>query len=332
MFLALATAVLLSVPISDTEPASPAGGLGLSPNPIARGDRAAPQPSRSGLPVSLPFAGVAVTAVGSAAIYRRRRDDSPLLVVVHGHGGDAENFDQLIDMMDIDGARVAAFDYSLADGGSDSTSSSRSVPTAEAAVALEAFMRQLAVTNSNMYSLHHSKGGAVGVSMIASLDDGSHPPIDGYQGAALLDPAIASGFVGELQSSGQGHWWLPDDGGFNPIRCTDVGCTDIRHHLGESAGVEVIAVRNRDAVVTNFTDRPDGLRVFDLHDGLPNALLYGGLFLPRIIQAHNSVLTHQDVANCVKAEVSLPGSCEWGVEPSRQRFRISGSGRLNLVL
>jgi pimeloyl-ACP methyl ester carboxylesterase len=282
--------------------------------------------------VSIPFAGAAATAAGAAAIYRRRRDDTPLLVVVHGHGGDADNFDRLIDMMDIDGARVVAFDYSWADGGSDSTSSSRSAPTADAAAALDAFMRQLAVTNSNMYSLHHSKGGAVGVSMIASLDDGSRPPIDGYRGAALLDPAIASGLLGELQSSGQGHGWLPDDGGFDPIRCSDAGCTDIRDHLGEASGVEVIAVRNRDALVTNFTDRPDGLRVFDLHDGLPSALLYGGLFLPRIIQAHNSVLTHTDVANCVKAEVSLPGSCEWGAEPPRQRFRGAGSRRMNLVL
>lgn len=332
MFLAIATTVLLAIPVSEFDPISPAGGLGLSPNPIVRTSGAASAPSRSGLPTSLPFAGAAVSAVGAAAIYRRKRDDSPLLVVVHGHGGDVNNFDRLIDMMDIDGARVVAFDYSWADGGTDSTSSSRSVPTAEAAVALDAFMRELAVTNSNMYSLHHSKGGSVGVSMIASLDDGSRPPIDGYEGAALLDPAIASGFLGELQSSGQGHGWLPDDGGFDPIRCTDTGCTDVRHHLGEASGVEVIAVRNRDALVTNFTDRPDGLRVFDLDDGLPNALLYGGLFLPRIIHAHNSVLSHQDVANCVKAEVSLPGSCEWGVEPRRQRFRGAGSRRMNLVL
>jgi hypothetical protein len=332
MFVAIATAVLLAIPVFESDPVSPAGGLGLSPNPIVRSIGAASPPSRSALPVSLPFAGVAVTAAGAAAIYRRRRNDSPLLVVVHGHGGDAENFDRLIDMMDIDGARVVAFDYSWADGGTDSTSSSRSVPTAAAAIALDAFMRQLAVTNSNMYSLHHSKGGAVGVSMIASLDDGSRPPIDGYQGAALLDPAIASGFLGELQSSGQGHGWLPDDGGFDPIHCDDTGCTDVRHHLGEASGVEVIAVRNRDALVTNFTDRPDGLRVFDLHDGLPSALAYGGFLLPRIIQAHNSVLNHKDVANCVKAEVSLPGSCEWGVEPRRQRFRGGGSRRMNLVL
>jgi hypothetical protein len=332
MFLVLATAVMFAVPVSDTDPIAPGDGLGLSSNPIVRPSQTSSVPIRRGLPVQVPFAGAAATMAGGAAIYRRRRDDTPLLVVVHGHGGDTHDFDRLIDMMHIDDARVIAFDYSWVDGGADSTSSSRAVPTDEAAVALDAFIRQLSATNSNMYSLHHSKGGAVGVSMIASLDDGSRPTIDGYRGAALLDPPIAPGVLGDLQSAGHGHGWLPDDGGFDPIRCTDAGCTDIRDHLGEASDVEVIAVRNRDALVTNFVDRPEGLRIFDLHDGLPSALAYGGFFLPRIVQAHNSVLGHKDVANCVKAEVALLGSCEWGDEPRRQRFRGSGSRRMNLVL
>jgi hypothetical protein len=183
-----------------------------------------------------------------------------------------------------------------------------------------------------MYSIHHSKGGAVGVSMIASLDDGTRSPIDGYHGAALLDPAIASGPLGDLQSAGGAVSWIPDDGGFDPILCDDDGCRDIRDHLGEASGVEVIAVRNRDALFTNFLDRPEGLRVFDLHDGLPPAFLYGAMFLPRMIQAHNSVLTHTDVVNCVKAEVELSGSCEWGARPQRRKLGFKRSGGMSFVL
>lgn len=332
MLLALATVLLFAIPAADVDGVSPGDGLGLSPNPVVRPSVAPTRPRAPRRPGPLPFAGVAVMAAGAAALYRPRRDDTPLLVVVHGHGGAPGGFDELIEMMDIPGARVVAFDYSWVDGGTDSTASSRSVPTDEAAVALDLFLRRLAVTNSNIYSLHHSKGGAVGVSMIASLDDGTRVPIDGYRGAALLDPAIASGALGILQSAGHGIPWIPDDGGFDPIRCNDDGCRDIRDHLGEASGVEVIAVRNRDALVTNFTDDPEGLRAFDLHDGLPSALLYGGFMFPRILQAHNSVLSHSDVANCVKAEVAAPGSCEWGVRPRRWRFPFLGSSRLNPIL
>ena len=332
MFLVLATVVLFAAPISDADLVAPGDGLGLSPNPIVLPSQTSSAPVRRRVPVQVPFAGAAATMAGGAAVYRRRRDDTPLLVVVHGHGGDTHDFDGLIDMMRIDDARVIAFDYSWVDGGTDSTSSSRGVPTDDAAAVLDAFIRQLSVNNSNMYSLHHSKGGAVGVSMIASLDDGTRPNIDGYRGAALLDPPIAPGLLGDLQSAGHGHDWLPDDGGFDPIRCSDEGCRDIRDHLGEASDVEVIAIRNADALVTNFVDRPEGLRIFDVHDGLPNALAYGGFFLPRIVQAHNSVLVHEDVANCVKSEVALAGSCDWGAEPSGRRFRGSGSRRMNLVL
>ena len=331
MFFALATVVLFAIPLPQTDPMSPGDGLGLSPNPIVRSGQTPTRPIRQDFPVSLPFAGAVAGAAGVAAMYRVKRDNRPLLVVVHGHGGDPDGFDKLIEDMDIDGVRVVDFDYSWVDGGTDSTTSSRTVPTVDAAIALDAFIRSLVATNSNVYSIHHSKGGAVGVSMIASLDDGTRPPIDGYRGAALLDPAIAAGALGAMQSAGQGHHWLPDDGGFDPIRCTVDGCRDIRDHLGAASGVEVIAVRNRDALVTNFTDRPEGLRVFNLHDGLPSPFFYGGLFLPRIFQAHNSVLTHRDVANCVKAEISLPGSCEWGVEPRRRGLRLSRVGRTSYV-
>jgi hypothetical protein len=332
MILALITATLFAIPVDEIVPQSPGDGLGLSPNPVIRSYDTASPVSSPRLPVSLPFTGAVTTAAGVAAVYRRRRDDTPLFVVVHGHGGDPRGFDGLIDGMDIEGSRTVVFDYSWVDGGFDSTTSSRTVPTDQAAEALDEFIRGLSATNSNIYSLHHSKGGAVGVSMIADLDSGVRTPIDGYKGAALLDPAIASGAIGVLQSAGQGHDWLPDDGGFDPIRCTDKGCRDVREHLGHASGVEVFAVRNRDALVTNFVDEPEGLRVFDLHDGLPSALMYGALFLPRMTQAHNSVLESDDVANCVKAEVAQPGSCEWGVEPRRHRIRFSTSRRMNLVL
>jgi len=332
MFLTIAAVVLLGAPAVDDDLMSPGAGLGLSPNPIVRPVGVSTQPAPPLLPATIPFAGALATLAGAAAMYRSRRDESPLLVLVHGHGGGAENFDELVRKMDIKGARVVAFDYSWVDGGDDSTASSRSVTTDDAAAALDAYIRQLSVKNSNIYSLHHSKGGAVGVSMIASLDSGSQPPIDGYRGAALLDPAIASGALGIMQSVGHGHDWLPDDGGFDPIQCDDNGCVDVREHLGEASGVDVVAIRNRDALVTNFADKPSGLRVFNLRDGLPSALLYGAFFLPRIFQAHNSVLAHDDVANCVRSEIALPGSCAWGAKPPRRLFRSSGSGSSKYVL
>ncbi|MCZ7533377.1 MAG: alpha/beta hydrolase [Acidimicrobiia bacterium] len=320
MFWPAVAVVLMSVPIPTAlDGAVPGDGIGLAPNPIIRSSSASttpgPRPSRPLFPTSIPFAAGTAAALGASVVFKRRRNDDPLVVVVHGDGGSPESFRSLTDAMGIPTWRVVAFDYSTVDGGASSTASSHRVSTADAADRLDAMLRELSMDNANIYTVHHSRGGAVGAELIADLDEGSRPPIDGYRGAALLDPAIAAGPHGWLQSLG-GSWpfgMVPDDGGFDPIRCTEDGCRDIRAHLGESAGVEVVAIRNTDAVLPNFWGRPEGLRVFDVRDLLPSAALLVNinpvLALLRMSQAHNSVLKSGAVAQCVRAEIDEPGSC-----------------------
>jgi pimeloyl-ACP methyl ester carboxylesterase len=247
---------------------------------------------------------------------RKRRDDEPFYVVVHGNGGSADDFDVLLDRLGVADDRVVAFDYLSVGGGISSTEASRSASTERAAEALDELIRDLSDDHSNIYSIHHSRGGAVGVSMIGALDDGTRPPIDGYVGAALLDPAIGGGWLGWLQRLGAVSTLLPDNGGFSTERCTDGSCRDVREHLGDASGVEVIAIRNLDAEVTNFRDDPEGLRVYDLvHDGgIPARFLVPIsplLAVTRIWRAHTSVLEHEAVAQCIKEEVAEQGSGAW---------------------
>jgi pimeloyl-ACP methyl ester carboxylesterase len=247
---------------------------------------------------------------------RRRRDDEPFYVVVHGNGGSSDDFDVLLDRLGVASDRFVAFDYLVVGGGASSTEASRTASTDRAAEALDELIRDLADDHSNIYSIHHSRGGAVGVSMIGALDDGTRPPIDGYVGAALLDPAIAGGWLGWLQRLGAVSPFLPDNGGFSSERCTDGTCRDVREHLGDASGVEVIAIRNLDAEVTNFRDDPEGLRVYDLvHDGgVPARFLVPispFLAIRRIWRAHASVLEHEAVARCIQEEVAEQGSCVW---------------------
>lgn len=322
MIWAMTVIALMSVPIADQGDLSPGDGIGLAPNPIVRsaatqgGTEPYGSPPRT-FPASLPFAAAAVSVSAMSVVYKRRRNDDPLVVLVHGDGGSAGDFDYLVEEMGMDPSRIVSFDYSAVEGGGSSTSSSRNVSTAVAADELDSLLRDLAEQNSNIYSIHHSRGGSVGVEMIANIDDGSRPPIDGYRGAALLDPAIASGVLGKLQSMGGTSLpfvdRVPDDGGFDPIRCDADGCQDIRQNLGDNAGVEVVAIRNPDAVVTNFGGKPDGLRTFDLADNNVSALWYflvsPVLGVMRSSQAHSSVLESPEVAACVAAEINAPGSC-----------------------
>ncbi|MEZ5175895.1 MAG: hypothetical protein R2823_06785 [Acidimicrobiia bacterium] len=308
---------ILAVAPPNTDGMAPGDGIGLAPNPTVRSHQSVPvgvpRPWHPMIPVST--TGVVLAAAGAVTMYRRRRTD-PLVVVVHGDGGSVDDFSFLIEAMEIDPSRVVAFDYSTVDGGPSSAASSHHVRTDAAAAELDGLLRGLAEDNANIYSIHHSRGGAVGAEMIAAIDAGERPRIDGYRGAALLDPAIASGGAGVLQSVGA-RWafgFLPDDGDFSPTRCDAAGCRDVRDHLGDHAGVEVLVIRNRDAVVTNFPDQPDGLRVLDLDDGRGSAWLYPLLspllFVWRVQQAHRSVLVSDAVAACVRAEIDHPGSCE----------------------
>jgi len=337
--------ISLAVPTVVDEPDDMVPGVAVGLDSVAPAvlPVSVPHPPLSGRPGVPPWAysgivGSAALAGASFAQWRRRRSRSaePLFVLVHGNGGSASDFDDLLDALGADRSDAVAFDYRSVIDAKSSTDASRIADTAAAARELDALIRRLSVYSSNIYSLHHSKGGAVGVSMIASLDDGTRDPIDGYRGAALLDPAIASGWLGSLQRAGRFATFVPDNGEFDPIRCTVDGCNDVRANLGERSGVEVIAIRNPDAVVTNFTDDPEGLRVYDLvDDGKSSALfapfgLYG--FQRRVREAHRSVLTSSVVAECVKAEVASPGGCVWkGNSGGRRPVWGSGNGR-NLVL
>lgn len=327
----LLVGMLFGVPVDvPTEPGAPGDGLVLSPTPIVASPIRLPESRtparRRGLGAALGIGAIAGGAVFTQA--RRRKDDEPYYVLVHGNGGSAEDFARLLDRLGVPSDRVAAFDYRDVGRGSTSREASRAASTERAAEALDRLIRDLALDHSNIYSIHHSKGGAVGVSMIGALDDGSRSPIDGYAGAALLDPAIGSGWLGRLQRLGGFSTLLPDNGGFDVERCTDGECRDVRENLGEASGVEVIAIRNPDAEVTNFRDRPDGLRVYDLvHDGgaparylFPVSPLLG---FNRIWSAHGSVLEHDAVVDCIEAEVAEQGSCVWS-EGRRTSARSSG--------
>lgn len=324
----LLAGLLLLVPASDVRTADeapilapdvgPGDGLVLSPIPAVVTPVSLPQrssgPTRRGFGAT---AGMSVVAGAAAlALLRRKRDDEPFYVVVHGNGGSGEDFDRLLELMGVSQDRVVSFDYSNGDPNVTSTRASTNVRTEDAAAALDALIRDLSEDYSNIYSIHHSRGGAIGVTMIAALDDGRAEPIDGYVGAALLDPAIDGGLVGVLQRAGSFSYMLPDNGDFNPHQCFDGECRDIREHLGKNSGVEVIAVRNPDAIVTNFRDSPDGLRVYDLQDDGGVSAAWWAILSPilavwRVSQAHASVRVHPTVANCLSAEVALGGSCVW---------------------
>lgn len=321
---ALALAVMsLSVPLVGVDPPDlvPGDGLALDPVPPVVVPVNLPTGGGEGPTSPLPFglgglAGVAVLG-GGVAVARRRRNRStdPVFVVVHGNGGEPSDFDILLTELGATPADVVAFDWRSVEAGETSSDASKTASTERAAAELDRLIRDLSVDHSNIYSLHHSKGGAAGVAMIAALDDGTRPPIDGYRGAALLDPAISSGAIGAMQRFGGWSQFIPDNGGFDPVACTDDGCRDTRDHLGEASGVEVIAIRNPDAVLTNFWDRPEGMRVYDLvDDGGISAAIFASvppLAVLRTFQAHSSVLDHWAVVDCLKAEVAQSGSCTW---------------------
>ena len=300
----------------------PSSGLGLAQTPPARSAVVLPGSgvSRPAVPRGLPvgvggMVGLGAGGVALARVRRRRTDAEPMYVLVHGDGGAPGDFDLLMALMGIPEDRTVRFDYRSVARGASSTEASRHASAADAATALDALIRSVAAEGDSVYSIHHSKGGAVGVEMIAALDAGERSPIPGYLGAALLDPAIAKGDLGRLQRLGGPISQIPDNGGFDPVRCDSAGCRDIREGLGTASNVEVIAVRNPDAIVTNFRDDPRDLRVYDLvDDGAPSAWSSWWrpmAFLGRVFEAHGSVLSHRAVASCVKAESTNPGSCEW---------------------
>ncbi len=301
---------------------SPGNGLGLAPGPA--GDR-------SGNPAPHPFvpiggAGLGGVALAGAVLSRRRTrggargGGTPIFVYVPGHGGATDGFDDLAGRMGVGAEDVRVFDYRWAWPSSDPVEASRRAPTGDAADALGAYLAALAEDGRPIYLVGHSKGGAVITEVVGRWDEHPEIGVDAVGGAAILDPPIAAGPLGFLQSVGWLHGPTADDGMFDPIRCGWNGCRDVRDGLGERSGVEVMIIRNPDARFTNFWGRPDGVRVYDLDDGsgdmlgrFPDVL---GMWR-RMGDAHNSVLHSDVVADCISAEATDAGSCEWPVPAAR---------------
>ena len=299
---------------------SPSDGLGLASSANSGSSRS---PERSPF-VPIGGAGLGgVAMVGSVLVRRRsggaRGDAGPVFVYVPGHGGDPDGFDDLAGRIGVDPSDVRVFDYRWAWASSDPVEASRWAPTVDAADALGGYLAALESDGRPIYVVGHSKGGAVITEVIGRWD--AHPEfgVEAVVGAAILDPPVASGPLGLLQSIGWLHGATADDGLFNPVRCRWDGCVDIRDGLGERSGVEVVIVRNPDAEFTNFWGRPDDVRVYDLNDGDGSML---GRF-PDVVgmwrrmgEAHNSVLHSDTVADCIASEARAGGSCDWPETPS----------------
>lgn len=309
-------------------PDAPGRGLGLSQTSV-------PDPRRS--PIRIPLAPAGGAGIGGAVLagsvlVRRRRGAGstelrdPVFVYVPGHGGDPRGFDDLAAMIGLDPQDVRVFDYRWAWPTGDTIEASQRATTDDAADALGAYLAALGADGRPVYLVGHSKGGAVITEVVSRWDAVPEISVDAVVGATILDPPISGGPLGLFQSLGWLHGDTADDGLFSPVRCGWTTCHDVRDGLGERSGVEVVIVRNPDAGFTNFRDRPERVRVYDLDD-------HGGSMLsrfPNLIgmwrrmgQAHNSVLHSETVADCIAAEAENLGSCSW---PSSQVGRMSGGG------
>lgn len=336
--------VLLPSPEADpVSGAGPGDGLGLQPGPPSA--RAGSSPFTP-LPIGWPGISFAVSggalAVGVVAAKNsprrspRRKDEeneslvlgphplyaNPALtfVFVSGHGSEATGtFEELQELMQVDTANVAAFNWEWTAVASH-VEATKQTEVDEAAHALEAFIGGLARHGGPIYLVGHSKGAVTITQMLAWWDAYPSRVQPSVVGAALLDPPISGGPLGILQTLGH-HLGLASDGKFTPTQCLAGECRDRREHLGVASGVSVFVVRNPDAVVTNFHDNPDGLRVFDLDDGGRSAtdrILGLDNPLPRVSEAHSSPLAARVVADCIVAESWRLGSCRWPT-PSRPR-------------
>lgn len=313
-----------------------------APEPVPADLEPGPAPPSSPGPGSTPLGWIGVAA--ALALIQRKRGtlspsdglgltpSDPVFVFVPGHGqpsGDRA-FAALIESMGLDEESVRHFDYRWVDGGPLPGRSSSNVPIDDAAAALNAYVAGVAADGRDVYLVGFSKGGATIAELIADWDDGAWGPGASVVGAALLDPPMAAGGHGWLQSAGRFVGPIPDDGGYDPVHCRFLGfwCDDRRAHLGDAAGVEVIVIRNPRAALTSFGDVPAGLRVYDADDGGPGPLqqLVRNPFRwpGRITEAHESVLSDPRVAACIAAEAWGAGECRLprrGEKPSLPSLR-----------
>lgn len=300
--------------------------MDVEPNPVPVDST----PTPDGPPPVEPMPGLVALAGLAAALagLRQRRgelspagglslESGPLVVFVPGHGQDqgSEVFADLIEYMGIEDGSVRHFDYRLIDGGSSAPDASEDVGLDDAVTGLNAYLAGVAGDGREVYLVGFSKGGATVAELVADWDDGRWGPSQAVVGAALLDPPIAAGAHGWLQSLGRFWGPIPDDGGYDPVHCTFLGfgCSDRRAGLGRKSGVEVVVVRNPKAAVTSFGDLPAGLRVYNAADEGPSIggqLARNPFRLPqRIAEAHEAVLHDRRVADCVLAELRA-GRCD----------------------
>jgi hypothetical protein len=262
--------------------------------------------------------------------------DRPLVVFVPGHGSGMDCFDDLAGLMELSPGDYRVFDYRWVEETPDPAHASQTADIDSAADALNAYVAGLAV-DQEVYLVGFSKGGATIAEMLSRWDDGVPAPVEEVTGAALLEPPISGGLHGTIQSLGRFVGPIPDDGGYSPVDCDWFGlrCTDNREHLGEAAGVEVVVLRNPNAGITTFDDRPEGLRVYDVPDdgrGPLESLLHNPLTYPvRMAEAHEAVLHDPRVAECILAEMASPGSCDIPAVRS-PLARCGGSGGGGAVL
>ncbi len=306
-------------------PIVPGDGLGLAPPPPPP---AAAAPSSPAAPTVPPLGvggilAVAGTLVGVAGSRRRDPSGSPppfppdvLVVFVPGFGSaPTGTFDDLIGGIGVPADQVREFDWRWVVAGAGHEAASRRGEIDNAADVLEAYLAGLSADDRGIYLIGHSKGGATIAELMARWDADPERAITGVYGAALLDPPLSGGLLGELQRVGKWLPFLPNNGGYDPHECGWLTCRDTRRNLGREAGVDVLVIRNQDAVVTSFGDEPAGLRIYDLDDdGEPSALrrvVTRGSVLGRISSAHDSPLHHPEVAACLRNELHAVGTCRW---------------------
>jgi len=259
--------------------------------------------------------------------------DDPLVVFVPGHGNPGpETFIDLADLMDLEPDDYRVFDYRWVVETTDHVHASQAASIDGAADALNAYLAGLADGERELYLVGFSKGGASIAELVSRWDDGTPTPVEGVVGATLLEPPISGGFQGVIQSLGRFVGPIPDDGGYTPRDCDWSGlrCTDNRDHLGEESGGEVLVLRNPMAGITNFDDRPEGLRVYDVPDegrGPLASLLHNPFsYSARVAEAHDAVLHDQRVADCIRAEMADLGSCDLGRTAKRVPWVRSDGG------
>lgn len=345
MFSTLVALITIVTGPGPVVPDVPGDGLSLVPS-AERGDTrpvaSRPDPGRGSPGVgtgAIAFQSV-VALIGAAGGIRPRTSErlapgsGPTVVVIPGFGSPRKGtFDQLLVQAGISDERVHRFDWRWVTGDRDHATAARWAHTGRAADTLESFLRRVADPTKGIYLLGHSKGGALIAELIARWDEDPARSVRAVTGAMLLDPPIASGELGRLQRVGV-SLGMPNNGGYDPVDCGWIRCQDTRQGLGVAAGIDVVVIRNPDAVVTSFTDEPPGLRILDLEDdgGGPalDKVWERGSVLGRVAEAHHSPLVHTAVAACLRAELEGGDSCAWeaGAEhgPRKVRSFVEGGG------